>query len=57
MRGVGRGAQTCSPKVNLVGAFHDDNLSAYEAPVLNDDDVCLESAGVPLALCVKLVGM
>ena len=46
VRGVGKGAQRCTRKVNIVGALHDGGLLAYEALVL-DVEVCPESAGVP----------
>lgn len=47
MMGVGRGAQKCNRKVNLVGALHDGRLIGYEAPVLDVDPGCPESSGVP----------
>ena len=46
MRGVGKGSQRATRRVNLVGALHDGGLLAYEAPVL-DAEHCPESAGVP----------
>lgn len=52
--GVGKGAQRCTRRVNLVGALLDGGLLAYEAPVL-DVDVCPESAGVPLLYGLDLL--
>ena len=47
IRGVGRGSQTCSRKVHMVGALHDGRLLAFEAPVLDEDPLSPESEGVP----------
>ena len=47
MRGVGRGSQKCSRRVNLVGALHDGKLLGFDAPVLDYDPESPESAMVP----------
>merc|ERR1711860_328863 len=47
MRGVGRGAQQCTYKVDLVGALHTGELISYQAPVLDEDPMDASGDGVP----------
>ena len=47
MRGVGRGSQKCSWKVDLVGALHTGELISYQAPVLDSEPDDPGADGVP----------
>ena len=53
MRGVGRGSQKCSYKVDLVGALHTGEFISYQAPVLDSEFDDPAADGVPplYALC------